>query len=159
MRVKVKMADLQLARKPDILYTSGLGSCVGIALYDPMTGFGGMAHIMLPSYREGKGKNREKYADSALEILLDKMMRNGARRSSLVAKIAGGAQMFSFPGGGSGHLKIGARNTQKVKELLEQEKIPLRGEDTGANYGRTMELHTLSGIVLIKTVKGQSKKL
>lgn len=159
MRVKVKMADLQVARRPDIIYTSGLGSCVGIALYDPMTGCGGMAHIMLPSYREGKGKNREKYADTALEILLDKMARNGVRRASLVAKIAGGAQMFSFPGGGSSHLKIGARNTQRVKELLKQEKIPLRGEDTGKNYGRTMELHTLNGIVLIKTVKGESRKL
>ncbi len=159
MRVKVKMADLQVARKPNILYTSGLGSCIGIALYDPRSGLGGMAHIMLPMYREGKGKNREKYADTALDILLDTMTRNGVKRSSLVAKIAGGAQMFSFPGGGGSHLKIGARNTQRVKELLEEKNIPLKGEDTGKNYGRTMELHTQNGIVLIKTVKGESKKI
>ena len=158
MRVKVKMADLKVARKPAIIYTSGLGSCIGFTLYDPLSGYGGMAHIMLPSYREGAGKKREKYADSALELLLMKMVQNGIRKSSLEAKIAGGARMFNFPDENS-KLRIGERNTRRVKELLERNNIPIIGEDTGMNYGRTMELHTDTGLVLIKTVKGDNKKL
>ena len=89
--VKVAMADLNVAGPNGILRTTGLGSCVGLTLYDPVTKIGGMAHVMLPSSaiaREGR-LNLAKYADTALPILLNQMRNLGASPARMVAKMAG----------------------------------------------------------------------
>lgn len=130
--IKVAMADLNVAGPNGILRTTGLGSCVGLTLYDPVTKIGGMAHVMLPSSsiaREGQ-LNLAKYADTALPTLLNKMRVLGASQARLVAKMAGGAQMFSFAGSGD-TMRIGPRNVESCKEGLEQMGIELIAEDTG----------------------------
>ncbi len=150
--IKVGMADLQSSLHPCVITTLGLGSCVGIALYDPTRKIAGLAHIMLPSSQQARNNNNiAKFADTAIVKLIDDMVAIGASRNKLTAKLAGGAQMFSF-NDASEMLRIGARNVAASKEVLSMLKIPIIAEDTGGNYGRTIEIHSEDGKLLIKTI-------
>ncbi|CAI6032266.1 Chemoreceptor glutamine deamidase CheD [Paenibacillus sp. JJ-100] len=158
--VKVGMADLNIAQLPGIIRTTGLGSCVGLTMYDPQLKIAGMAHVMLPSSeiaREGK-INTAKYADTALPELLEKMLKMGASHSRIVSKMAGGSQMFAFSGAGD-TMRIGPRNADTCREMLEKLKIPLLAEDTGGNYGRTIEMNCETGLLTIRSVQMGVKEL
>ncbi|GAB6988937.1 chemotaxis protein CheD [Paenibacillus pini] len=151
--VKVGMADLNIIRHSGVIRTLGLGSCVGVTLYDPELKLAGMAHIMLPSSeiaREGQ-LNIAKYADTALPALMDKLLALGASPSRIVAKMAGGSQMFAFAGSGD-TMRIGPRNVESSKLILMELRVPLLAEDTGGNYGRTIELDCSTGILSIRSV-------
>ena len=155
--IAVGMADLKVCRAPDNLTTLGLGSCVGVALYDPATMVSGMLHCMLPdSTRITNQQNIAKFADTGLDELVKQMMSIGAMRSRLVAKIAGGAQMFAFSSGND-MMRVGDRNVEAVKAKLMQMRIRILAEDTGKNYGRTIEFYSETGKLLIKSV-GKEKK-
>lgn len=150
--IKVGMADLKVAKSPDILTTLGLGSCVGIALYDPVLKLGGLAHIMLPDSTQIKNNsNVAKFADTAIDAMIKELESKGVKTSRLVAKIAGGAHMFEFKNMDD-MMRIGSRNVAAVKERLLAYHIPIIGSDTGSNYGRTVELHTDTGIFIVKTI-------
>ncbi|MDB4868496.1 MAG: chemotaxis protein CheD [Cohnella sp.] len=152
--IKVGMADLNIASGGALLKTTGLGSCVGVTLYDPQLKLAGMAHIMLPLSeiaREGQ-LNVAKYADTAIPELIRRLREKGADIKRLVAKMAGGAQMFAFAGGGDS-MRIGPRNVESAKLMLDSFSIPLAAEDTGANYGRTVELDSGTGILMIRSVQ------
>lgn len=149
--VKVGMADLKVVAHPDALTTLGLGSCVGICLYDSTTKITGMAHIMLPSSKAiRKNENTAKFADTAIVELIAQMEKLGAKRSRFIAKIAGGAQMFSFTSQNE-TMKIGERNAEAVRELLKELGIPIKADDTGGNFGRTIEFFSDNGKLIIKT--------
>ena len=150
--IKVGMADLNICKAPDTITTLGLGSCIGIALLDPVTKIGGLAHIMLPDSTKMKNNsNIAKFADTGIEELLKKVIAAGASKTRLVAKIAGGAKMFEVSGL-SDVGNIGARNAEAAKAKLKQLGIRLVAEDTGLNYGRTVELHCDTGEFYIKSV-------
>lgn len=150
--IKVGMADLKTCRGDDGVTTLGLGSCVGIAIRDPATGIGGLAHIMLPDSKEIKNNsNRPKFADTGIEDLVSEIVRMGGNRGRLVAKIAGGAQMFAF-GSKSDMIRVGERNVQASKKKLGEMKIPLLAEDTGKTYGRTVIFYPKTGEFHIKSV-------
>ena len=150
--IKVGMADLQCASHPNILTTLGLGSCVGIALYDSKTKIIGLAHVMLPSSLQARNNsNTAKFADTAIVCLLEDMIKAGALKTNIVAKIAGGSQMFAFSEL-SDTIRIGTRNVISTKEKLQELKIPIISEDTGGNYGRTIELYSNDGKLIIKTI-------
>jgi chemotaxis protein CheD len=150
--IKVGMADLQSARHPCIITTLGLGSCVGVALYDSSKKIAGLAHIMLPSSTQARNNgNVAKFADTAIAKLVDDMIMLGASKANIVAKLAGGAQMFQFSNA-SEMMRIGLRNVAAVKEMLSQLRIPIIAEDTGGNYGRTIEINSENGALLIKTI-------
>jgi chemotaxis protein CheD len=150
--IKVGMADLQSSRHPCIITTLGLGSCVGIALYDSVTRVAGLAHVMLPSSLQARNNsNIAKFADTAVVKLLDDMVGLGAAKNRIVAKLAGGAQMFSF-NEASEMMRIGARNVAASKEILQALRIPVISEDTGGNYGRTIEINSGNGVLFIKTI-------
>lgn len=156
--IKVGMADLKTGRAPDILTTLGLGSCVGIALWDPKTKIGGLAHVMLPdSTQIRNNSNIAKFADTGITELVRQMERMGAPRSRLVAKIAGGAKMFEVSGSTSVG-NVGERNALASKQKLRQLGIRILAEDTGLNYGRTVELNCENGDYVIKAV-GKSVKV
>ncbi|MFC5472039.1 chemotaxis protein CheD [Cohnella suwonensis] len=157
--IKVGMADLNTAEGGAVIKTTGLGSCVGLTLYDPVLRIGGMAHIMLPSSDIARGDqlNVAKYADTALPELLDRLKKMGASPGRLVAKMAGGAQMFAFMGGDS--MRIGPRNVEATKQMLDRFSISLIAEDTGGNYGRTVELSTGTGIFTIRSVQFGVKEI
>ncbi len=150
--IKVGMADMNCTYHPGILTTLGLGSCVGICLFDTSTKISGLAHIMLPSSMQIKNNsNAAKFADTAIVKLIQDMIKMGAHKNKIVSKIAGGAQMFNFSDT-SDIMRIGARNVIATKEILKANSIPILSEDTGGNYGRTIELYSESGILLIKTI-------
>lgn len=150
--VKVGMADLKVAKNPDSLITLGLGSCVGVALYDPVSKVGGLLHAMLPdSTQIRQNSNKAKFVDTGLDLLLEKMAEAGASKSRIRAKLAGGAKMFAFNDntslGG-----IGDRNVDAAKRKLKELGIRIIAEDTGLNYGRTVELFCENGDYHIRSV-------
>ena len=148
--IKVGIADLKVVKNPDIVTTVGLGSCVGVCFWDFRNKIAGLAHIMLPTSRVSKpSPNLMKYADTAIDIMLKDMVSLGAKKINIIAKIAGGAHMFSSLE--ERPIKVGDTNVAAVKEKLEELRIELTAEDTGANYGRTIELHSDSGKLLVKT--------
>jgi chemotaxis protein CheD len=149
--IVVGMADLKVAKFPDVLTTLGLGSCVGITLYDSKTKIGGLAHVMLPSYKGFEGQNIAKFADSGIVELLKQMKSIGANQATLVAKIAGGAHMFGKTQNND-MLKIGERNAAASIAVLNVLKIPIKANDTGGTKGRTIELYTENGALKIKSV-------
>ncbi len=150
--LKIGMAELDAACHPCVLTTLGLGSCVGIALFDSITRVSGLAHIMLPSSTQAiNNSNIAKFADTAIVKLLEDMIKLGAVKSNIKAKIAGGAQMFAFSQS-SDIIRIGSRNVASTKEKLYELGIPIIAEDTGGNFGRTIELYSEDGRLVIKTV-------
>ena len=156
--VKVGMADLNICQAPDGITTLGLGSCVGIALRDPSKPYGGLAHIMLPDSTAIKNNsNIPKFADTGIEELVRQMVAKGCNKNRLVAKIAGGAQMFCFQGNDT-MMRVGDRNVEAVKKKLAELKIPILAQETGDNYGRTVIFYPESGDFIIRAV-GKPEKI
>lgn len=155
--IKVGIADLNICHAPDGITTLGLGSCVGVVLYDKSLKMAGLVHVMLPdSTQVRQNQNRAKFADSGIDYLLNMMQQKGANISGLTAKIAGGAQMFAFSTNND-MLRVGERNVEAVKKKLRELRIPILAEDTGLNYGRTVEFYPETGDFVIKAV-GKSPK-
>lgn len=151
--IKVGMADLKTCISPNGITTLGLGSCVGIAIRDPANKIGGLAHVMLPDSKSIKGSqmNVAKFADTGIAELVKQMEKLGAQRSRMVAKIAGGANMFNFQGGNSIG-QVGDRNVEATKAKLSQLRIPILAEDTGKNFGRTVIFYPETGDYIIRAV-------
>ena len=152
--IKVGMADLKLCKAPDAITTLGLGSCVGIAIRDPVTKIGGLAHIMLPDstqFSNNAAISIPKFADTGAKELVRIIVAAGANRGRLVAKIAGGAQMFAFQSKNE-LTGVGQRNVDAVKKVLAEMKIPILASDTGLNFGRTVEFYPETGDYIIKAV-------
>lgn len=158
--VKVGMADLNTVSPPKTIRTSGLGSCVGVVLYDDVTDVSGMAHVMLPSSSLCREKqiNVAKYADTAIPYLLEQMVKKGAKQAFIKAKIAGGAQMFNFASQ-SNAMRIGPRNVEAVRKKLKELNIPIVAEDVGGNSGRTIEFDPVTKKLNIRTVNQGSKDI
>jgi chemotaxis protein CheD len=150
--IKVSIADYKISIGPNRIITLGLGSCVGISIYDRLSDFGGLAHIMLPDSSQFKNIIKiGKYADLAIPNMLEELLAKGINKRGLVAKIAGGASMFRFSDEKL-TMDIGARNIIAVRNSLKQLGIPLIAEDVGGNSGRTMILDLENKSVHIKTV-------
>lgn len=150
--IKVGMADLNICKAPNIITTLGLGSCIGLVFYDPISKVGGMVHYMLPDSTQVRNhSNIAKFADTGIDELYRRVIAAGASRSRMISKIAGGAKMFEVSGL-SDVGNIGARNAEAAKIKLKQLGIRLVAEDTGLNYGRTVELHCDTGDFYIKSV-------
>jgi len=156
--IKVGMADYKVGRAPATIISYGLGSCIGVSLYDPKTKVGGLLHIMLPDSSQSRSKeNPAKFADTGLPLMLNDVIKLGGSKSRLVAKMAGGAQMFAFANA-SDIMKVGQRNAEAVRAMLKQAGIRLLAEDTGGNYGRTVQINLENGVYTVKTmVKGEKE--
>lgn len=155
--IKVGMADLNVCLPPNGITTLGLGSCVGVVLYDPTKKISGMVHVMLPdSTKIRNNDNIAKFADTGIEELIHRLIQMGANRKALVSKIAGGAQMFAFKSNND-MLRIGERNVEATKKKLAMEGIRLIAEDTGLNYGRTIEFYPETGELYVKSVGKPTK--
>ncbi|MBP1563856.1 MAG: chemotaxis protein CheD [Oscillospiraceae bacterium] len=154
----IGIGDLKVCKKPDILVTYALGSCVGICLLDSTAGVGGLSHIMLPDSTAGVNSASApmRFADTAIPMLIREMEKLGASRGRLRAKIAGGATMFAIA---NDKFNIGDRNVAKVKEMLAKERIPILAEDTGADYGRTLFFYPETGVMEIRAATRGTKML
>ncbi len=157
IEIHVGIAELKVTRQPYRLITLGLGSCVGVTLYDPLTRVGGLLHIMLPDSTQFSTVTKPaKFADLGIPLLVSEIKRFGGRGSNLQAKLAGGAQMFTgfnekFA------LNIGERNIAMSRRVLKSLGIKTVAEEVGGNRGRTMILDTATGQVLIRTVGSRLK--
>jgi chemotaxis protein CheD len=150
--IKVGIADLNTVSYPDKIMTIGLGSCVGIAIFDKIKLIGGLSHIMLPDSTQFKDvKNPYKFADLAIPILIEKMEKLGCQKRNMTVKIAGGASMFNFSDK-SMISDIGKRNGEAVVKTLKQLQLQVLASHLGGNKGRTMVLDSKTGKVIIKIV-------
>ena len=145
--INIGIADMGVAASPNILRTI-LGSCVGICIYDPEVKVGGLAHIMLP-YCKKPSPNLKKYADTAIPLMIDEMIKLGSNKNRMVVKLAGGATMFKHSEN-SVVGEIGHNNIVSVREVLSNLKIPILSEDVGGDYGRTIDFYLETGDVKIK---------
>lgn len=157
VEIQVGIADLKLTKEPGRLITLGLGSCVGVSLYDPIIKVGGLLHVMLPDSTQFNNVNKpSKFADTGIPLMIQELQKFGARVSRMQAKLVGGAQMFS----GLDEkmtLNIGLRNTEKSREMLSKFNIRILAEEVGGNRGRTMIVDTASGQVTIRTMGNKLK--
>jgi len=156
--IEVAMGDGIVARAPHIISSVGLGSCVAVTLYDTQRRIGGLAHVMLPD-SDGVNGCHPPYqcADTAIAALLEELRRVGADRRAMVAKMVGGARMFTvYEDASKG---IGAQNIMSIKGRLKGERIPLIGSDIGGNYGRSVEFHLDSGVLIVTAIGKQDREI
>ncbi len=148
----IGMAELDVVKCPQNITTLGLGSCVGVVLYDKTNKIGGMVHVVLPDSKTASGPiNKAKFADTGVVELYNKMLKAGANKVTMVAKLAGGAHMFGNIMQNDA-LKVGDRNAFNTKMAVLKLRIPIVAEDLGGSYGRTIELNTQDGGLTVKTV-------
>ncbi|PKR87080.1 chemotaxis protein CheD [Heyndrickxia camelliae] len=152
--VKVGIADMNIVRTPNTIRTTGLGSCVGVIIYDSFLAIAGLVHVMLPDSSIAKSQkeiNKAKFADTAIKELTERLIKIGCKKIHLKSKIAGGAEMFSFSTTND-FMKIGPRNVEAVKAALKLEGIALLSEETGGHSGRTIEFDPKTFLLQIRSV-------
>jgi chemotaxis protein CheD len=159
---RIQQLDDGIARMGEVVFSGpnlpelralGLGSCIGLCAFDPITKLACLAHIVLPQARTKGIGDDGKYADTAIPYVIDEMIARGANISRLRFAIAGGAQLFYFSGEDNA-LDVGRRNTEAVKELLSDMSLELVGEDTGGKSGRTVTFDSLTGKVSVRQAGG-----
>ncbi|MFB6296482.1 MAG: chemotaxis protein CheD [Halobacteriales archaeon] len=155
-RRRLGIAEHEVATEPAVLTTSGLGSCVGIALYDG-GGRGGLAHCMLPSAADADDADAKpaKYVDTAIETLRAELVEAGASPGDLRAKIAGGSDMLGLSGGPT----VGERNAAAAREELDARGIPVVATETGGGQGRSLAFETATGRLSIAAADGSETDL
>lgn len=136
----------------------GLGSCIGLCLYDPLTKMGCLAHIVLPESNSRGNGDLGKYADTAVPFCIDQMVSRGAIKSRIKVAMAGGAQLFNFQGSDQ-RLDVGRRNTEAVKKLLAESKLRVVAEDVGGKQGRTLIFDASTGRINVRKVGGEEQRL
>lgn len=150
----VRVADLVTAQGDGALAALGLGSCVAIVLWDRTTKAGGMAHVLLPAPppRGADVHAPGRYAQTAVPRLLEAVLGLGAVRTTLTARLVGGASMFTnliAPG----IIHTGERNVLAAREALHTLGIPVVGEWVGSNFGRTVVFELATGRVTASSVR------
>ncbi len=146
----VGVSDMKVARqRDDEIITYSLGSCIGLSLFDPDKGVGGLVHCLLPMSKANPQKaldNPCMFTDTGVLRLLKKLQALGTDSKNLVAKIAGGAS----PLRGAQMFNIGERNVMVLRAILQKNRIAIRGEDVGGTKPRTMKLRLSSGVTTVK---------
>jgi len=150
-RILVNVADAKVSNDPrDVLVTYSLGSCIGVCLYDPVAHIGGMLHYQLPDSKMDKAKASRKpfmFANSGMEIIIEKLLSIGANKKRLQIKIAGAATMHI----GTQKSDIGKRNHLAIRHILWKEGMLLNAEDIGGTSPRHMYLNIANGTVVVRT--------
>ncbi|MDY6893336.1 MAG: chemotaxis protein CheD [Chloroflexota bacterium] len=155
----VGLGEMHVTRNSSAVLTClGLGSCISVCAYDPVSKVGGMDHIVLPNSEGRNGTSSSKYADTAIPMLIDELNKEGAKKNRLIIKLVGGAEMSLAPGITSA-FKIGAKNIVSVKEAIARENLKIATEDIGGHHGRTVRLFMDSGKVIVTTAGADVKEL
>ncbi len=154
-RIKVSIAEFAVA-SAGIITTSGLGSCLGVAIYEPDAGIGSLLHPMLPR-RNGDARPPARFVDSGIDSVVDALDDAGADPSSLRAKVTGGAAVVDF--GTDDGDSIGDRNVETAREVLAARGIELVGEEVGGSCGRTMRVDAATGAVTVERTDGVDTNL
>jgi len=146
-RKRVGIADFAVTAEGAVLTTSGLGSCLGVGLYDDRADVAGLIHVMLPTAPDDP-TNAAKYADTGIDAVVTAMREAGAAPDRMRAKLAGGSAMFEFD---SQDEPIGARNVAVTRAALDRFGIPVDAEDVGGDSGRSIRFHGDTGELRIKS--------
>ena len=155
-RIKVGIAEYDVSTDGAVLTTSGLGSCIGVAIHDENADVSGLVHVMLPTADEVDGGNAAKFADTGVETLVEALEDAGGSRRAMIAKIAGGSDMLDFSKNGSG---IGERNVKVVRKTLDSLDIPIVESDVGGDHGRSLRLEGETGDLVVKSANRDEKRL
>ncbi|OPX19568.1 MAG: chemotaxis protein CheD [Desulfobacca sp. 4484_104] len=158
MQITVGVADMQVTNNPQaVLVTHSLGSCMGVAVYDPQVRVGGILHYMLPEASLDGNKSTEKplmFADTGIPLLFKECYRYGAVKSRMIVKIAGGSQIMD-----SGcFFNIGKRNYAALRKIFLRNNVLIKNEDIGGFSPRTLYLQISTGKVWVK-ITGEGEKL
>jgi chemotaxis protein CheD len=148
------MGEAKIATGSEVLLAIGLGSCVGLALYDPRARVAGLAHVMLPhptSARKPTPPGR--FGSTAVDHLLELMAEHGALRRRIFARMVGGAAMFESVLNDDGQPSLGQRNVEATRAAIKEAGLRLTGEAVGGNFGRTVQFHARNGKLLITSVR------
>ena len=149
----VRISEMKVLRGSGPLVILGLGSCVGLFIWDPVAKIGGCAHVMLPDSQTFSNRLiPAKFADTAVPTLVEIMVKEGADPDRLESKLTGGAAMFASASNPN-LLPLGLRNVIAVREALRLAGVPLKAEDVGGVQGRTVGFQVADGKVLIKRVQ------
>jgi len=155
--IEVQMGKMELAQAPDRVVTRGLGSCLGITIYDPLKKIGALVHPMLPDIDKSKIKsNPSRFVNSGIILALEELERKGCSRSRMQVKVFGGAHMFSFINADSA-LNVGLKNIDMAHTIFKSLNLKILVEEVGGTFGRTVELDAETGKVLVKTVSWGEK--
>ena len=134
----------------DILITYSLGSCIGLALYEPRMRIGGLIHCMLPLSKIDPARAMDRpcmFTDTGVPLLLNTMLSMGAEKRNLIAKVAGAASLLD----NNGSFNIGERNQVILRKLLWKNQILIQAEETGGTKARTLSLHLENGLTLLRS--------
>jgi len=142
MGTQVPMGGIAVAEAPDLLQIRGLGSCIALALYDPTTGIGGLAHTVLPRTLRRDLPGPAWASPLALERLVKAMVERGAHEEALRAHLAGGASMIQAA---RAVLNVGAENARVVLQSLRDTGIPILSRDLGGTHSRNVTLDPATG--------------
>jgi chemotaxis protein CheD len=155
--IKTNMGELKLGKNKDVLSAFGVGSCVIVACYDRTRPVAAMLHGILPEKPEGKKEaNQNKYLNTGIENMLKSLLHEGVALKNMEAKIFGGAKMFDVK---NDAMAIGERNIKMARETLAAKGIPIAAEDTGSNYGRTIEFTVDTREAVVKSFSAGTKIL
>ncbi len=155
-RIKVSIAEYAVAQS-GTLTTSGLGSCLGVAVYDPERGVGSLLHPMLPHRNGDDSRPPARFVDSGIAAVVETLLEEGAAGSSLRAKVTGGAAIVDF--GTDRGESIGDRNVAAAEETLADHGIGIVGREVGGDCGRTMHVDAATGDVVVKRTDGVDTEL
>ena len=153
--IMVNIAQIRVATPEDKLCALGLGSCVGVVLYDSGAKVAAMLHVLLPETDVLGRKDRTKYADPGIRDLVDAVVQAGAKRANLQAKIAGGASVLAS-GVGMG---IGQKNGEVCQRVLKELNIKIAAKDLGGTSGRSVTFDPETGIMYIRKLLGGESKI
>ncbi len=157
-QLAVGLGEIKMSRDPqDLLIAYGLGSCMGIGIYDPVTRVAGLLHAILPIH-PGSGDSASKYVDTGIPMLVDMLTRAGALRSRMVVRMAGGANMLVAPGF-TNTFDIGSRNIDATHKVLAQMNLKVLGYEVGGNTGRTVRFYVNDGRMTIRTVGNNEREI
>jgi chemotaxis protein CheD len=156
--IAIGLAELKISRNPDdVLVAFGLGSCLGIGMYDPVLHVGAMLHAVLPINSDSKAE-QAKYVDSGINMLLDLMLQSGAQKNRIITKMAGGANMLNVSSLSS-TFDIGNRNIDAARLTFQKSAIRLNSEEVGGKIGRTVRLYIASGRYTIRMMGEQEREI
>ena len=155
----VGISDLKVSNHPgDALITYALGSCIGIAVFDPKVKVGGLLHFMLPDSSLDENKARTTpcmFADTGIIALFKACYAHGAEKRRMVVKVAGGANILDD----TNYFRIGQKNIMAMRKIFWRNNVLIDSEETGENFNRTVRLELSSGRCILKSSNGTVKDL
>jgi chemotaxis protein CheD len=157
--IAVGLGEIKISRDPDdVLVAFGLGSCVGIGVYDPVAHVAGMLHAVLPKQNDANAPLTGKFVDTGIPLLLDEVVKAGGVRSRFKIKMAGGANIMGSPNV-STIFDIGNRNVESARAVFKNLGIRIEREEVGGHIGRTVRLYTSDGRMTFRVMGGKEVDL